>query len=256
MGKHFQPTVLLLVLAFRSFCQPSQTPKVFTSDIDHFWQAYDSAQTARDSVKKLDYIQRLYVDRGSDGLKAFMAARNYSGPLWVSLIIKYPKFWASIRPNTLSAKTKSAQIEKSIAKFQKLYPELKEARMYFTVGGLRSGGTNTENMVLIGTEIATGDPSIDVSEFKSKWLAGVFKEQSAQNLVPLNIHEYVHTQQHGDPTDLLAQAISEGSADFITELVMDTPRLTDYIKYGLAQEEELKEKFKDDMFTQAYGRWL
>ena len=129
--------------------------------------------------------------------------------------------------------------------------------MYFTVGGLRSGGTITGDKVLIGTEIATGDSSTNVSELNLKWLAGVFKEQSRrENLVPLNIHEYVHTQQHGDAADLLGQAIQEGSADFITELVMDTPRRTNYIKYGLAHKSELKEKFKEDMFTDAYSRWL
>jgi hypothetical protein len=36
-----------------------------------------------------------------------------------------------------------------------LYPELREAKMYFTVGGLNSGGTTVNNMILIGTEIAT-----------------------------------------------------------------------------------------------------
>jgi hypothetical protein len=256
MEKRFQLTFILLAFVCGSFCQSPQTPKVFTSDIDHFWQAYDSVLTVKDSSKRLDFIQRLYIDRGTEGLKSFMELRNYSGPLWVSLITRYPKFWASIRSNTLSAKTKSTQIEKSITRFQQLYPELKEAKMYFTVGGLRSGGTTTGDKVLIGTEIATGDSSTDVSEFKSKWLAGVFKERSAENLVPLNIQEYVHTQQHGEATDLLAQAIQEGSADFITELVLDTSRQTNYIKYGLAHEEELKEKFKEDMFSDAYSRWL
>jgi hypothetical protein len=67
--------------------------------------------------------------------------------------------------------------------------------MYFTVGGLRSGGTTIDDMVLIGSEIATGNASTDVSEFPNKWLEGVFKNQKADNIIPLNIHEYVHTSK-------------------------------------------------------------
>ena len=112
--------------------------------------------------------------------------------------------------------------------------------MYFTIGGLRSGGTTVGNMVLVGAEIACGDPSTDVSEFPNDWLAGVFKEQSLNNIINLNIHEYVHTQQKGEGDNLLAACIHEGACDFITELVIEKQMAANYIKYGLAHEESLK----------------
>lgn len=229
---------------------------VYTSDIDNFWKAYDSLQTTSDSLRQLSFIQNLYISKGTPGLQAFMKARNYYGPLWVKLIRAYPKFWQSIRPNTLAVKNKAAAIESTIEKFKQLYPALKPATMYFTIGGLRSGGTTTGNMVLIGAEIATGNASTDVSEFTSKWLAGVFKEQSEENVVPLNIHEYVHTQQQGEGNSLLAQAITEGSCDFITELVIGNPMQSNYINYGKAHEAELKASFMKEMFSDYYNRWL
>jgi hypothetical protein len=185
-----------------------------------------------------------------------MKARDYSGLLWVSLINRFPKFWNSIRPNTLAVKSRAGEIEKSIQKLRALYPGLKKAKMYFTIGGLRSGGTTMDDMVLIGTEIATGNASTDVSEFPDKWLAGVFKEQRTDNIVPLNIHEYIHTQQRGESQDLLGQSIREGACDFITELVMGSPLQNSYLIYGRAHEAELKEKFKEEMFTSFYGNWL
>ena len=157
---------LLFTLSFVSTAQESK--KVFTIDIDNFWIAYDSIQTTRDSLKQIGLIQNLYIDKGTKGLKAFMAARDYNAKLWVQLIRLYPKFWNSIRPNTLSAKSYAPAIEQSINKFKELYPGLKEAKMYFTVGGLRSGGTTMNDMVLIGSEIATGNASTDVSEFPNK----------------------------------------------------------------------------------------
>ncbi|ALJ01763.1 hypothetical protein DC20_21710 (plasmid) [Rufibacter tibetensis] len=233
--------------------------KVITSDIDNFWIAYDSIKSTQDTVKQKYFIQTLYIGKGTEGLKAFMKARDYSADLWVKLINQSPKFWSSVRPNTLAAKTKAKDIDKSIKKLKKLYPDLKEAQMYFTVGGLRSGGTIQDNKVLIGTEIATGTATTDVSDLStetSKWLAGVFKEQSLGTIIPLNIHEYIHTQQTGKATDLLAKAVAEGSCDFITELVMGKPLQNNYLQYGKAHEQELKGKFKEEMFTNATGNWL
>jgi hypothetical protein len=231
---------------------------VFTSDIDHFWQAYDSVQTTPDTLQQLRFIQTIYVDAGTPGLKAFMEARNYSAPLWVRLLREYPKFWRSIRPNTLSVKSRAAAIEASIKTFRTIYPPLTDARMYFTVGGLRSGGTIKDNMILVGTEIATGDSATDVSEFTNGWLATAFRYQTIDNIVPLNVHEYVHTQQkfHG-ATDLLGASLSEGSADFITSLVIGRPMETSYIRYGLQHQPELKKEFAAEMFSTAtVSRWL
>jgi hypothetical protein len=112
------------------------------------------------------------------------------------------------------------------------------------------------DMVLIGSEIATGNALTDVSEFPNKWLEGVFKNQQADNIVPLNIHEYVHTQQIGNPQNLLGQAIKEGACDFITELVIGKLMQNNYIVYGREHDAELKEQFKFEMFTTAYTNWL
>jgi hypothetical protein len=249
-------TVFIFLTHFLIAAGQSKNQKVFTSDIDNFWRAYDSCQTTNDSLKQLRFIQTLYVDKGTEGLKAFMEVRDYTADLWVSLIRSYPKFWKSIRPNTLNVKSKAKEIEQSIQKLKKLYPALKEAKMYFTIGGLRSGGTTMNDMVLIGAEIATGNASTDVSEFPNKWLEGVFKSQQSGNLVPLNIHEYVHTQQNGETQNLLGQAIKEGSCDFITELVIRKPLQNNYLLYGKKHETELKKQFKLDMFTPAYSNWL
>ena len=155
-----------------------------------------------------------------------MQARDYSAVKWVKLINRSPKFWASISRSTLTVKDKAQQIESSINKFKELYPELTDAKMYFTVGGLSSGGTTMGRMILIGSEIATGTSATDVSDLPegtSKWLGSVFKDQSLDNIIPLNIHEYVHTQQRVYLNVCSALAIREGSCDFITELVIGTP---------------------------------
>ncbi|TFF33390.1 Ig-like domain-containing protein [Mucilaginibacter psychrotolerans] len=236
--------------------QPKKIKVVYTDDIDRFWKAYDSVATTSDTTKQVEFIQQLYVDKGTPGLKAFMKARDYDAKLWVTLIHKYPKFWKSIRSNTLTIKNQVPAITRSINNFRKLYPEMRPAKMYFTIGGLRSGGTTTNDMVLVGAEIATANENTDASEL-GDWLMNVFKNQQASNLVALNIHEYVHTQQKaGEGRLLLAQTITEGAADFVAELVTHQKNNNAYMIYGRAHEQELKDKFLIEMFSTATGNWL
>lgn len=173
------------------FC-PKQRPQIFTTDIDNFWVAYDSVRFTSDSAKQHSFLQTLYIDRGAKGLKAFTEAREYSAALWADLIRLRPKFWNSIRPNTPVAKTKAKEILQSLQRLKTLYPEPREAMMYFTAGRLRSGGTVMQDVILTGGKVATGNATTDVSEFPGNWLAGVFKSQEANSLVLMKIHEAFH----------------------------------------------------------------
>ncbi len=89
------------------------TGNIFTQDIDNFWIAYDSIQTTEDHSWKLEFINNLYITKGTKGLKAFMEARDYNDTLYVELIDAYPNFWNSIRPNTLTVKNKSKELNLS-----------------------------------------------------------------------------------------------------------------------------------------------
>ncbi|HEU0110773.1 MAG TPA: hypothetical protein VFQ73_07840 [Flavisolibacter sp.] len=252
-------TFFFLVLVNLAGFAQQKEQRVFTTDIDNFWQAYDSVQTTTDSAEQVAIIQQVYINKGSEGVKAFMQVRDYSAVLWRRLITMVPKFWNSVRPATLVVKEKAPQIESRISRFKTLYPALRDARIYFAIGGLNTGGTTYNNLILIGSEIATGSPATDLSELpenSAKWLGGVFKSNNPDDIVALNMHEYVHTQQNGVPVTLLDKALQEGSCDFITELVMDTPLQKNYIVYGRQHEEELKEQFKKEMFSSYYTNWM
>lgn len=251
--KRFTTIIFSLVFA-TAFSQKST--RIFTSDIDNFWVAYDSIQKTNDYSGKLDLIKRLYTDKATKGLKAFMNARDYNDSVYVKVIEKYPEFWNSVRPNTLTIKTKTKELEAGVVRLKQLYPELKDAEMYFTIGGLNAGGTVSGNMVLVGAELATGIGSTDVSEFKDEWLKGMFANQSLDNIVSVNIHEYIHTQQTGYQNRVLNQAIKEGSCDLIAGLVMNESPQRKYISYGMAHEAEIKAQFKKEMFTGNLANWF
>lgn len=223
--------------------------KIFTSDIDNFWIAYDSIQHTNDFSKKIKFINQLYIEKGTKGLKALMKSKDYSDTLYVKVIGEFPNFWKSIRPNTLSVKNRTKELNNAIQNLKKLYPDLKEAEIYFEIGCLGAAGRTTDNMVLIGTELATGTSATDVSDFKNDWYKNIFAHNSLDDIVSLNIHEYVHTQQKvNNSTQLLNQVIKEGAADFIAELALEKPLQRNYISYGNLHLENLKKEFKEQMF--------
>ena len=232
---------------------------VHTTDIDHFWEAYDQIKKTEDYSAKLQLINSLYIDRGTEGLMAFMKLRNYTDTVYVELIEDLPLFWNSIRNKTLSVKLREQEINQSIEKLRELYPDLKPAKIYFTIGGMRSGGTVEGSKSLIGCEIAMGDKEVDISEFKDhghEWLIPFFQLQNASKLVEMNVHEYVHTQQKNMGMNVLTQALHEGSCDFITELVTQKSRETHYMRYGKANEPQLKKDFFRDVFIKEYNNWF
>lgn len=253
MRKQF--TLIFFICAFLMAKAQDYQSLIITSDIDRFWMAYDSAGTTTDTLKQQQFFQQLYIDKATEGLKSFMKICSYDAPLYVRLIKKYPKFWPSVRKNTLMIKSQLGAVENSIRRFKALYPEMNPAKVYFTVGGLRSGGTVTSGMVLVGSEIATADKDTDASELSS-WLQKVFKSQAASYLLSVNVHEYIHTQQDENYGVLLGQCLREGAADFITELVTEQENKSPYLQYGRAHEPELKARFKTFMFSGTMNEWL
>jgi predicted Zn-dependent protease DUF2268 len=244
-----------LMWSFACHAQDATRGSVFTTDIDNFWMAYDSISKTPEKEQHPGIIQRLYINRGTVGLRAFMQARNYSAANYVMLINEYPSFWKSVRKNTMAVKSQIDQIEKSLDRFRTLYPSNKPAGIYFTIGALKSGGTTTDSMVLIGTEIAAADTGTDASELSS-WLQSIFRSQVPGNIVALNIHEYVHTQQNKKGTSLVSQCLMEGSADFIAELVTRQKNLNDYMIYGQNNEAVLKLRFRNEMWRRSITNWL
>lgn len=229
---------------------------VFTDDIDRFWTAFDSVRNIHEKDKQVEVMKVLYTDKGTDGLQLFMKLRKFDANKLVESINKYPKFWASIRGNTFTIKQKMPLIEKHIRDLKLIYPEMRPAKIYFTVTAIRAAGTVQDSVVLIGSEIAMGNKTTDVSEFTDKRLANFFNSQDSDNIIPVVIHEYVHTQQKTESKILLGQAIYEGACDFVTELTLKTTLQNSYLKYGRLHEKELKQAFKEEMLAENFDNWL
>ncbi|SDF46377.1 hypothetical protein SAMN05216464_11894 [Mucilaginibacter pineti] len=143
--------------------EPPNAKDVITIDIKHFWEAFDQLKTGKTFDDSVRIIQTVYLDWASNGLKEFARVRYFSAEFYIERIKKYKKFYESVRENTLlflDTKDLSGIIERT----RSLYADGKLAKVAITMGPMYSGGTLSDNYVLIGIEMLAGDRNCDVSE--------------------------------------------------------------------------------------------
>ncbi len=249
-----------VVLLSGNNIQAQKKANVITSDVKNFWNAYDKITAVKDTVQQYQYLKSLYLDKGTEGLKAIIKARNYTPQDYINAINNYPQFWASVRNNTLKADKMGAELDKGVGKLRKIYPDLKPARIYFTIGALRTGGTYGDGHVLIGSEIAMSDKNTVSSEFPPamrKARRTYFDSNPINDLILLNIHEYVHTQQHPMGESLLTASISEGIAEFVSCKAMGVPSAAPAVGFGKKNADKVRARFELEMFYPPnLYRWL
>lgn len=251
--------ILIIFSFFLPFSASGQsTTEISTQDITHFWEAYDSLATSKDSVAT---FQRLYIDRATPGFIAFIKARDFTAKEYVVLIKRYPKFWISIRPNTERIANRKHEVEEVFKRFKILYPDFKAPKVCFAIGGLRTGGTTTSDLILIGSEIASADSTTNKIEFTG-WLQYVIGNTG--DIVAMVAHEAVHTQQPKNLAfikgqmnhKLLSQSLHEGAADFIGMQITGFVINKTQYAYGIDHEAALWKEFQPQMLDNDYSVWL
>ena len=177
---------------------------------------------------------------------------------------RYPRYYAAVRPTTLSldtALTVTHDTRRGLARLKDLYPEARFPDVYFLIGTLSTGGTVAGSGMLIGTEQLSSGPDTPRDELP-EWARVATRANPFAAIPRMVVHEAVHTQQggraEGQKNTLLRQALGEGGADFLTELVLGpsnpkTPRE----QYGEAHERAVWLDFKDEMATDSTIRtWM
>jgi hypothetical protein len=246
--------LLLLLIPFFGFGQ-----EIISTDVANFWNAYDKIKLEKDTLKQLSLIKTLYISKGTPGLDGIMRARRYTAEEYIYAINHYPQFWESVRVNTLKSIKFSKEIQDGIKKLKKIYPELKPVNTYFEIGALRTGGTTIDGMLLIGCEIALADKSTITTEVDTKYphLRKYFDTEPIKDVVFLNIHEYIHTQQKETiGNTLLAQTIMEGVAEFLAEIALNKKSPNPQIEFGYKNELEIKDQYAKEMHSPYIYNWI
>ena len=233
-----------------------KTVKFVTSDIGNFWRAYDLAakEKEKEKAERVQIFQTEYLDKGSPGLKDFVSLRIKSARNLVAVIDQMPKYYASIRPSTLSVAKMEKRMRTAFRKFKSLYPDAVFPDVYFLVGAANSGGTTGKSGLLIGTEMYGKTPSGPIDELPP-WLRAVIT--GVDQIPGIVAHESCHyNQNYGDGRTLLAKSIQEGSCDLIGELISGQ-NINERLKvYGRTHDAELWRDFLVDMDKPDYSKWI
>lgn len=101
-----------------------------------------------------------------------------------------------------------------------------------------------------------GDNLTNTLEFENKSLQNMFKFSNQALLEFVNVHEFIHTFQHGDEVNVLAKSIKEGSADFIAELAFKQKYNAHYLDYGFKNFDLIKDQFEIQMLSVNFDNWF
>jgi uncharacterized protein YjaZ len=229
--------------------EPENKKNVLTLDIDHFWQAFDDLKNCKSYSDSVAAIQKLYLNRATNGLLDFIQVRDLTAEKYVQAIAKNAAFYQSVRSNTYQAKKSEHVIEEVFKRFKELYSNFKPFKVCFAIGIKNTGGTVSNSYVLIGMELTSFlENNTNPTD-----------EEIIQKIKSIVAHECVHTQQklHADSMaikcELLYRSIREGACDFIAELVSGNKKTNEY---GDQHESELWIQFKNELCNQNIGNWL
>ena len=257
-------TICILFIPATSLAQPGpqlnrdpEAVKFATSDIGNFWRAYDLAAGEADKAKRAAIFQTEYLDKGSPGLKDFLRLRIKSAENLASAIDRMPKYYASIRPQTLRVERMEGRLRAAFRRFKSIYPEAVFPDVYFLIGVTNSGGTTGPSGLLIGTEMY-GKTAKSPSDELSAWLRAVLS--TVDNVPAIVAHESCHYNQRystaPEQRHLLGKALQEGACDTIGELISGH-NINEHLKiYGRTHDAEIWRDFEADMYKPDYSRWI
>src|SRR5437899_5893624 len=195
---------MLLLSVLLAIQRPVDSVRIVTSDIPNFWRAYDLA-AGKDSAERVRIVETVYLQPGSPGLRDRMRVRRMNpdtvrarlaAAVWpkarldslpldsvkkvtapfyersaaeqlLGAVSKYPRYYAAVRPTTLSVDTNSRitqGVRRGLHKLAALYPEARFPTIYFLIGTLSTGGTTAQSGMLMGTEQSASDPTTPLDE--------------------------------------------------------------------------------------------
>ena len=225
--------------------------RIVTSDIDHFWWAYDEA-TPENDVK---IYREEYLERGSAGLREFAQLKIGSVDNLAMKVWEHSRYYASVRSSTRSILTQEGSIRESYRKLRDLYPAARFPTVYFLIGAMNSGGITTDRGLVIGAELFGKTTSSPLDEL-NPWEQSVV--QPVDKIPAVVAHELVHFQQRfaKETETLLERSIAEGEADFISELIAGKQINEVQHRYGEEHETRLWSEFEQAMLGSDLSGWL
>jgi Predicted Zn-dependent protease (DUF2268) len=235
-------TVAVLALLICAAAPVSADPfavHVRYDDVERFFQVLDAGKGHPSAAA----LQRDYIDSGSAGVRDFVPYRIESAQALAETISKDPELFEKARKCRAALPGLEKRVRPSYLAFQQVLPDARLPETTILIGRGTSGGTSRPSGVLIGLEVVCD--------------ASMSDDGGDAVLSHLVAHELGHTQQayfRGDT--LLANALNEGVAEFVGELISGQASNPQHARQVVGREGEIERAFVRDMRGTDRSRWL
>ena len=239
----------VLAQTSRIFDEPNSS-KIYTSDIENFYKAFDLALNETDNAKRI--FKKEYFSKGTKGLKDFYITKIEEVDKFAKFVIRHKEFYSSIRKDISNIDDLKKQIYSNFESFKNIYPDAVFPDVYFVIGRLNSNGTISKRGLLIGTELLCRTENTNTEN----WNKDILRISMLRKHIPITVsHELVHFNQSkmGDGNTLLFKSIREGSAEFIAELISGETD-GDYSEFN-GKEIKIWNDFKNDKDKSIWNSW-
>ncbi len=210
--------VLSVPKAFAQPAFPSDPLKaeIVTEDFQRFWKAFDQ----REELGAEAF--RIYIREGTPGLKGFIDYRIINADSLYQMVLRRESDYENSRDILNNLESYEKRIQAVYAAMKYWYPDAVFPPVYFVVGRFNSGGTVSRDGLILGAEM----------------------QSDLKGLPGLVAHELIHFQQkHTDDPTLLEQALHEGVADFIGELISGMLINNEAFEYGERHRDRVVREF-------------
>lgn len=219
--------------------------RLIDDDVRNFLHAMDRCKEESDWAR---VIQKEYLDKASPGLKEFVREKGIEAEDYVEAIKKRKASYDSLYALPEQLVLQEEKIRDAFASLKKTIPNAMFMHVYYLVGPNPG---------------AMGEPSeyglmISMSEL----------DKDIENIHLLLVHETIHVQQaltigmqeyqaiFGPKLSLLALAIREGSAYYLTLLSAGGHTHEESWDYYIQNEKDLWQRFQADMSENTPGDWM
>ncbi len=205
--------------------------KFVTEDVGRFYQALEKLDTEENPFVE-------YISGGSKGLQGFLEYRIYNADSLLKTVKERKQEYINGRNNLRGLDGKIRRVRAIYAAMKYWYPDSVFPPIYFVVGRFNSGGTVSENGIILGHEM----------------------QHDLEGLPGLVAHELIHFQQKHEVAEenwnLLISALNEGGADFIGELISGENSNSSLYAFGEKHLDKLALEFVVSMDTNDNTDWL
>jgi hypothetical protein len=224
--------------------------KIYTSDIDNFYKAFDLAINDTDNAKNI--FKKEYFSKGTKGLKDFYKTKIGNIDKFTKFVIRHKEFYKSIRNDITNIDDLKERIYSNFDSFKSIYPNAVFPDVYFVIGKFQSNGTISKRGLLIGTEILCRTENTNTEN----WNKDILRISMLRKHIPITVsHELIHFNQSKMEVGntLLSKSMREGSAEFIAELISGETD-GDYSEF-IGKETEIWNDFKTDKNKSIWYSW-